>query len=256
MLKKTTIKLAVSLFTSSVLATILSSLIILMLGGIGSHSASSSSSSSKTSGVSNSSAVSSIQSSAASASTQSKGASVSASTATGKGTKAVSVSSLYSTGGLISYSFGKFILGTLSIIITLAILYSTAWHEGTRDPNRIKFGHMKEFKLKGLVAGLLANIPMFILTTIFFISSAVTSTNAFGMVISILYRIANIQYIVFSDAFLYVPIVCYLLLLIMPVISELGYLAGRRNISLVSKLVYNNKKPVGKGKKGGSLNKR
>lgn len=259
MLIKTTVKLAGSLFFASIVATIISVMIILMLGGIGSKS-SSASASSKVSGVSSSSAAvskSTTQSSANAGSSQSETGTVSnsSSSKTSKQTKTSSTDSLYSTGGLISYAFGKFLLGVLSILITLAILYSTAWHEGTRDPNRIKYGHMQEFKLKGFVAGLLAIIPGFLITTVFFISQAVAAKNAFGILTSIIYRVMNIQYIVFSDAFLYVPAVCYLLLLITPIISELGYLAGRKNLSLMSRLVYNQKKQTKTGKKSATANK-
>lgn len=133
-------------------------------------------------------------------------------------------------------------LGIMGILIFIALLYNTAWHEGSRDPNRVKYGHMDKFMLKGFVAGLLALIPYVILTTAFLITNSEKATSTAGIIIGILYRFSNIQYIVFSDAFTNIPIVCYLLLFVLPAASAVGYLAGYRNIVIISKILYKNQK--------------
>ena len=56
------------------------------------------------------------------------------------------------------------------ILLLNAFIYSKLWHEGTKDDNAVRFGHMSEDKLKGLKVGLLANIPYALIFVCAFIS--------------------------------------------------------------------------------------
>lgn len=223
MLKKTTIKLAFSILGASVISVILSLIIVMTVGSFGAKSATSSSSTSGgvSSAVSSSTAVSQQNSTSSSLS---------------------ATQSLNSEGGLISNTAGKVFLGIISMLIYIALVYSVAWQEGNKDPNRIKYGHMNKFMAKGLVAGLLASIPYAILTTAFVVSQAILKEKITGIVINTVYRIFNIQYIVFGDGFLKFPVVCFLLLLVLPAISTVGYIAGYHKIVLISKIIYKNQK--------------
>lgn len=243
MLKKTTLSLSRSLIGSSVLAIVLSIFIVLMLGGIGAKPSTSSSSTSNTSAISSSSVTSSSASSASSSVSSSSAASSAATSSSAQ------VAFATSEGGLISYPAGRVSLGLICVLIYFGLVYSTAWREGNRDPNRVKYGHIKKFMAKGFVAGLIASIPYFIITTLFVISRA-SAESTFGTVMNIIYRFVNIQYVVFGDGFLKYPICCFALLLVLPVAAELGYLAGYRNLIIITKIVYKNQK-----KKDGSYRK-
>jgi hypothetical protein len=232
MLKKSTIKLAGSVLGGSLIAVILSLLIVMMLGGIGAKSNTSSSSTlSGTSSAASSSASTSAASSSA-VSGQDGASSLSSETS----------QPVYSEGGLISHTAGRLFLGIISILIYIAIVYNTAWQEGNKDPNRIKYGHMDKFMAKGLVAGLLASIPYAVLTTVFIVSQAISQNGTAGIVINTLYRFLNIQYIVFGDGYLNYPFLCFLLLLVLPAISMAGYIAGYHRIVFISKIIYKNQK--------------
>jgi hypothetical protein len=233
MLKKTTLKLSLSIFGATVVSVILSIIILMTIGGIGSTSSTSSS-------VANgaSSAISSSQdvSSSSSVISSSSVSTISTSSASANLAKVLDTE-----GGLVSYTAGKVLLGTFCIIIFLWLMYTTAWHEGNKDPNRIKFGRMKKFMAKGLVAGLFAAIPYAILTLFFVSMHASAADTSARAIVNSIYRIFNMQYIIMGDGFTAYPVVCFLLLLLIPAFSALGYLAGYRNLSITSKIVYKKK---------------
>lgn len=228
MLKKTTIMLGLSVLGASFISVILSLIIVMTLGGIGSKSVTSSSSTS----ASGSSKISS--SSALSKQSGTMSSSLSSSTS--------SSASVYSEGGLVSHTAGKVFLGILCILVYIGIVYSSAWHEGSKDPNRVKYGHMNKFMAKGFVAGLLASIPYAALTTTYIVSHAALAKSTAAIIIETIYRMINIQYIVFGDGFLAFPISCFLLLLVLPAISEAGYVAGYHQFTMMSKILYKNPK--------------
>jgi hypothetical protein len=128
------------------------------------------------------------------------------------------------------------------MLIYIALIYNTAWHEGDKDPNRVKYGHMNKFAAKGFVAGLLASIPYAILTVLFLVSQAIFANGTSGVIINSVYRICNIQYIIFGDGFTAYPFVCILLLFVLPAVSALGYIAGYHRIVFASKIMYKNQK--------------
>lgn len=94
--------------------------------------------------------------------------------------------------GLLEYTVGKILVSVFLILLFGAFIYSSAWREGARDPNRIKYGHMNPFMLKGLVSGLFASIPFFIL----YLMLAITAiTNNGYSIIRPIFNVINIQYI-------------------------------------------------------------
>ena len=128
------------------------------------------------------------------------------------------------------------------MLVYIGIVYSSAWHEGSKDPNRVKYGHMNKFMAKGFVSGLIATIPYAALTTTYFVTQAALANSTARIVIGSAYRILNIQYVVFSDGFLAFPVVCFLLLLVLPAITELGYVSGYHQFTMLSKILYKNPK--------------
>lgn len=230
MLKKTTLKLAGSLFGASVLLIIISILIVLTFGGIGATSISQSSSASA--GTSSMPSVIASESSSASA------VSSETSSSNSIALNSTAMNSLYSTGGLISTKAGKLLIGFICILFFFCIIYGPSWSEGNRDPNRINYGHMNKFMAKGFIAGLIASIPYAILAVTFIISHFAAPESSFGTIINIIYRFVNIQYVVFGDTYLNYPIVCILLLLPLPIVAEIGYVLGFHHIVFASKIIY------------------
>lgn len=236
MLKKSIIKLAGSILVSALLAALLSLVIVLSIGGIGSTSADSVSSVS--SGLA--AATSSQTSSTETVSSSQTNSSSQVSTATSSTSKTI-----YTVGGIIDTTAGKIVLGLLGIFITFALVYSTGWREGNKDPNKIKFGHMTKFMPKGFISGALATIPFIIYATIYLIVDANAHGTPAGITVGAIFRGLNMQYIVLNENWINYPAACYLVLLLYPLAAGLGYIMGFKNIVLMSRLVYK-KKPDSK----------
>lgn len=150
---------------------------------------------------------------------------------------------------------GKIFLAALCILIFVALIYTTAWHEGDRDPNRVKYGHMPKCMSKGFVAGLLATIPYAVLWLCFWISHAAAGGTIAANVFEVVYRILNLQYVLISDAPLQMPALCILFLLPIPLISAAGYIVGYRHFALLPRLVYKNRKQTKKPTPGYTIRK-
>lgn len=218
MLKKTTLKLSASIFGYSIVGFLLTFFIVVTFGSIGATKETTTASSSSAS-----SASSQISSSSASASSQTKINGIT-----------------YSKGGVIESPAGRSILGIICVMISEGLLYSVAWREGNRDPNRVKYGHMNKFMLKGLIAGFIAMIPDFILTIAFLMSALFATIPA--AVINAVYRVVNLQFVIFSDKYLGYPLACIALLLVVPVFTCIGYITGWHNFALLPRIVYKSKK--------------
>lgn len=148
-------------------------------------------------------------------------------------------------GNWLDHRAAKLVYTAAGILILFALLYSTAWREGFRDPNRVKYGHMPRFMAKGVIAGLLADIPFAVLTAAYLIMSAV---NWHATLIRVIYMVCNIEFTFVINHFGMAAPVLLLLLLPLPVFSQAGYYMGYRQISILSRLVYK-KKPSPRVKK-------
>ncbi|CDZ24187.1 hypothetical protein CCDG5_1070 [[Clostridium] cellulosi] len=210
MLKKTTFKLSLSILGSFVVGFILSFFIIISLAPLGA-TPSSKSSSAPTSSSSNS--VSYFENEA-------------------------------TEGGLVATTGGRIFLAAIAMLITEGAIYSSAWREGNRDPNRVKYGHMKKFMAKGFVAGLLSIIPNVILTIL--VLATADLNNIFSNVVNVIYHIVNIQFIILGDGYMKIPIACFAVLLIIPLFSGLGYISGWYHFAILPKLIYKKNKPAPK----------
>lgn len=213
MLKKTTYKLSLSLLGTFVVCFILSFFIIISLAPLGAKQASQSSSS--------------TTSTSSTASSSSDSVSYFESEAT--------------EGGLLASTGGRIYLAAIAILITEGAIYSCAWREGNRDPNRVKYGHMKKFMPKGFVAGLLSIIPNFILTILMLATAGLG--NVLGGVVNAIYRIVNIQFVILGEGYMKIPIASIALLLVIPLVSGIGYISGYHHFEILPKLVYKHKKP-------------
>jgi hypothetical protein len=147
-----------------------------------------------------------------------------------------------SDGGLLAHTSGKVFVGIICILIYIALLYVTAWHEGSKDPNRVNYGHMNKFMAKGLVAGLFASIPYAVLLLTFIISRLFYAQATSTTIITAVFRVVNIQFVLLSDSIINNPVLCFLYLLPLPIISCVGYIMGYNRIVLTSKIIYKNPK--------------
>lgn len=242
MLRQTTLKLSLSIFLNALGAALLSIIIILAFGSIGAKTEDVPSSS--TTANSSSAASSSVETSSSSlASTSSK----SVAGANPQAIPSQIADIKVSTGGLITTTGGKILLGGISILIIFAMAYSAAWNEGNKDPNRINYGHMKKFMLKGLVAGAIAIIPFFIYTIIFLIFKLGFDNLTFTRVLEVIYRLLNMEFVIFGDGWLTNPLACFSILLIYPLASTIGYYAGFHRFQLMPRIIYkDNGKPKNK----------
>lgn len=140
-------------------------------------------------------------------------------------------------------AFSNEFVKVISLIISLSIycvtLYSTAWHEGYRDPNRVVYGHARKFMAKGLVAGIWASIPYVVIYLLFLYSSLI---NSHKVLIGMVYRFFNAQYICMSNNVFDNPFLCAFFLLPMPVITAVGYILGYKQFSILGRILYKKKK--------------
>ncbi|MDR3552367.1 MAG: hypothetical protein P4L75_04505 [Clostridia bacterium] len=123
----------------------------------------------------------------------------------------------------------------INLLIYTWFIYSRVWQEGSRDPNRIKFGHMNKFLGKGLVAGLLADIPF----VLFYLITALSSLfNWHYTAIHVVYVLLNMQFNYLITLLSHMPGLFFIFLIPLPLIAGVGYILGFNHISLYSKLVY------------------
>ncbi|MBQ8303355.1 MAG: hypothetical protein IJX79_00185 [Clostridia bacterium] len=137
-------------------------------------------------------------------------------------------------------------------IVTLLFLnYNRIWTLGTNDNNKVKFGRVKEDKLKGLKIGLICSLPSFLL----FVLAVLSRFGVLPQILFSVFKLANfhlfsINNIIFGTettiALSQIPIwkfaVAFLPLLILPVICAVAYVLGYKDISLKDKLIYKDKK--------------
>lgn len=136
--------------------------------------------------------------------------------------------------------------------VTLLFLnYNRIWTLGTNDNNKVKFGRVKEDKLKGLKIGLISSIPSFLL----FVLAVLSRFGFLPQVLFSIYKLANfhlfsINNIIFGTeatiALSQIPVwkfaVAFLPLLILPAICTVAYVLGYKDISLKEKFIYKDKK--------------
>ena len=136
--------------------------------------------------------------------------------------------------GLLPYAAGRVFLSVILILMYVAFIYSPAWREGNRDPNRIKYGHMGVYMKKGLVSGLLASIPFFVFYLLLAASAAFNNNLALMRAI---YNIVNIQYVNILNI-LPSPYLYFITLLPLPLVSWGAYHLGFHNYSILYHLTY------------------
>ncbi len=131
----------------------------------------------------------------------------------------------------------------LTLLLFIAFPYSVLWDLGNKDKNKVQFNRQPEMKHRGLVIGLLANIPAFGAYLALWVIKALGGQFP-------AYRPLNFNFIsIFNfiipesiknpaDAPALSLLLWFPVLLILPLVTWIGYTLGCREISLKDKLVY------------------
>lgn len=140
---------------------------------------------------------------------------------------------------------GQIIAGILGLLLTFLMTYSSAWYVGDRDVNLVKFKHIQENILKGLMAGGLAQILGFVVAVLLLILPA--SPDGFNP-IDFVYRLFYMPFTaLFGIPSFINGVLRFIPLLIVPCSAWWGYYNGYHMISMYRKIVYQNK-PISKEK--------
>lgn len=151
-------------------------------------------------------------------------------------------------------AFGQVVLLIVNSIIYYTAIYACMWEIGHRDSNRIRFGHEELDKYRGVKIGLVANIPVWFMWAVLFAGKL--GAFDFNEVVSgsvvVVYKLLNPQVwpllnmmsntVDFNDITIMSLIILLLSVSIMPLISQLFYILGIKDIAPLQKLIYKNDK--------------
>ncbi|MEG2377013.1 MAG: hypothetical protein RSC43_01495 [Clostridia bacterium] len=142
-------------------------------------------------------------------------------------------------GGKIAW-----IATVLSIIAYCFFFYHEGWLRGGADYNLVQYGRAEKTPWKAVLAGLIADIP----TVIFGIMAILVATTGFRTFsfieqdISVyLYRLWNMAYAPMFDTLASVPALHFLPIVFVPILAELGYAMGYRQLRVSDYLIYSRK---------------
>ncbi len=149
------------------------------------------------------------------------------------------------------------LIGILSLLLYGSIIGSPAWQQGNRDLNKVKFKRREQDLLRGFKIGMVASVPMFVLAIGLLLAKAELLPNFY-----IIYKLVNGEMLAFigliDGAFrgvqsAYLTMVSWpqvigvcLLNFIPPVIWEVYYLLGYKDIVIAEKVIYKNQKKTPK----------
>lgn len=139
---------------------------------------------------------------------------------------------------IIFPSFWAQLLATVvGLYFFFSFFYSRSWSTGERDRNLVMYGHINQDMLKGLKAGFLSNIPLFVLSLFVVIEAY---TDLIPSVYRFFFNMLASPFLFFTTklydaglAFL-IPLIC----LIAPVFSWLGYIHGYNLHEPLLKFIY------------------
>lgn len=159
---------------------------------------------------------------------------------------AVALLLMVAIAGIFDTVWTQIICTLIGVYVYVSMLYSTSWGIAERERNLVKFGHIKEDKLRGLRAGLYSSIPLFVFTVIAIIQSY---TNIMPEWVLPVYRFITCPFIGFVVLFLENNISFLLLLLcaVAPISTWLGYKNGYALYRFTDKIMYT--KPRSKDKR-------
>ena len=127
--------------------------------------------------------------------------------------------------------------------IVLVMIYNAAWDEGFRDPNRVNYNHMKKCPLKGLYAGLFADIPLIFM----YLAVAFTNLAQWHYHVSVaVFELANMYLFYLFQALRSNPYILFIFCIPVPAVAAAGYLIGYKRISISNRILFKGKAPESK----------
>ncbi len=140
---------------------------------------------------------------------------------------------MYILGWLINKENGIITFSYITSILYFLMVYSDSWEFGRKESK--SYSTIKAYPMKGLVLGLLASSISIIITIVFYVAKF--TDNNF-IIINIIYRVWMSMFIGFFESYGEIlPHVFALVLIVLPVASFLGYLAGMKNFSIQAKIM-------------------
>ena len=127
----------------------------------------------------------------------------------------------------------------------LFFCYHEGWIGGFSDANLVRYGHMKPKLWKGFVVGLLGSIPGLVIALLSVANTQFGLTTVSflgGDILAYLYGLWFMPVIGLFPSIDQNVVIRFLPLLIMPIVTCIGYIFGMRQISLRELLVYERKK--------------
>ena len=148
---------------------------------------------------------------------------------------------------LMSNVWGLLVAQILVLFAYSYPTYATMWDYGHKDLNRFNYGHIPRDLYRGFKIGLVANIPVFILSILFILSKFGLFYNIvipFKLLNAEIWPLINlIQPWAYMDKYAYWQVFLVALLPLIPVLIAGGaYILGNHDYSPMQKLVYKNKK--------------
>ena len=135
-----------------------------------------------------------------------------------------------------------------------SLVYSTAWDTGTKDCNRVAYGHLRADALRGWKAAMLAAAPWLLASVGLLLMKAGVLPYGFLAV----YRMLNAPYLSLNQVLLstnatvgelswWSVALSALLPLVAPAIAGFGYALGYREIAVMHSLMYHHKNADNRG---------
>lgn len=164
-----------------------------------------------------------------------------------------------SLAGIFSNSFGQAALLLINSIIYYTAIYACMWDIGHRDSNRIRFGHETLDKYRGLKVSLVANIPVWGMWLVL-VAGKFGAFNSFNEVVGsgvvVVYKLLNPQLwplmnmtgnTVLFDKMTFAQLaILFAAICIMPIVGQVFYILGIKDIAPLQKLIYKSDKKKGK----------
>lgn len=149
-------------------------------------------------------------------------------------------------GGALT--FLQIVSQIIGLGILVSFIYPTFWDIGNKESNAVKFGRIKKDMLHGLKSGLIAIIPITVLTSLI-----IAFKDSFFADISLtLYKFINSSFYgvmdyltnhvsLFSDTTVVSLVIILALQFIIPIIAQIAYTLGYKDISIKERLIYKDK---------------
>ncbi|MBO5210473.1 MAG: hypothetical protein J6B80_00915 [Clostridia bacterium] len=138
------------------------------------------------------------------------------------------------------------------IMMLVSFLYNDLWKVGNKDFEAMRIHSKKFSRLKGLYIGLIAILPSFIFLTFALVTknsvmanspiALFTYSNSYAFEIIIAVTKGAMHW---ADVKLWQAMVYYAVLFITPIVCEIAYVIGFKDISIGEKLIYKNSKKRG-----------